>query len=99
MMIKYHNGEQQDIDTKVLSQHWAKTSIIFILVKVSAVGFLGGCSLLPAKTWDNQKNNPQSEVAAQQTTDPNLSVVPPQFSHTPETLTLWWVLSKRWGQL
>ncbi len=77
MMIKYHNGEQQDIDTKVLSQHWAKTSIIFILVKVSAVGFLGGCSLLPAKTWDNQKNNPQSEVAAQQTTDPNLSVVPP----------------------
>ncbi len=77
MMIKYHNGKQQDIDTKVLSQHWAKTSIIFILVKVSAVGFLGGCSLLPAKTWDNQKNNPQSEVAAQQTTDPNLSVVPP----------------------
>lgn len=77
MIIKDHNSEPRDIDTNVLPQLWARASMILMLLEVSTVVFLGGCSLLPAKTLDNENNNAQSQVAPQQTTDPNLSVVPP----------------------
>jgi serine protease Do len=84
MIIKKHNGEQPDIDTTSMPQQSGERSMMLILLTVSAVVFLGGCSLLPANTFENQNNNVESQVPPQQTTDPNPSVVPPPILSSSE---------------
>jgi len=67
----------QDIDTKGLPQRQERTSTMSMLLKVSLVICLGGCSLLPGKTFETQKSDAESQVAPQNTTSPNSTIVPP----------------------
>ncbi len=55
----------QDIVTKGLPQRQGRISMMSMVFKVSAVVCLGGCSLLPAKTFESPKNDPQSQVIPQ----------------------------------
>ncbi|MDZ7957645.1 MAG: HhoA/HhoB/HtrA family serine endopeptidase [Aulosira sp. DedQUE10] len=48
-----------------------------MLLKVSLVVCLGSCSLLPGKTFNTQESDAQSQVAPQNTTNPNSAIVPP----------------------
>ncbi|WP_256973428.1 HhoA/HhoB/HtrA family serine endopeptidase [Nostoc sp. T09] len=48
-----------------------------MLFKVSAVVCLGGCALLPAKTFETQKNDAQAQVEPQNTTTPKVAIAPP----------------------
>nr|WP_244329398.1 HhoA/HhoB/HtrA family serine endopeptidase [Tolypothrix sp. PCC 7910] len=48
-----------------------------MLLKVSLVVFLGGCSLLPGKTFGKQESDAQSQAAPQSTTNPDSAIVPP----------------------
>ncbi|OUL28957.1 serine protease [Nostoc sp. T09] len=67
----------QDIVTKGLPQRQEKTSMMSMLFKVSAVVCLGGCALLPAKTFETQKNDAQAQVEPQNTTTPKVAIAPP----------------------
>ncbi|OUL28061.1 HhoA/HhoB/HtrA family serine endopeptidase [Nostoc sp. 106C] len=67
----------QDIVTKGLPQRQEKTSMMSMLFKVSAVVCLGGCALLPAKTFETPKNDAQSQVEPQNTTTPKVAIAPP----------------------
>jgi S1-C subfamily serine protease len=60
----------QDIITKGLPQRQGKTSMISMLFKVSAVLCLGGCSLLPGKTFETQTRDAQPQVVPQNTIAP-----------------------------
>jgi serine protease Do len=55
----------QDFVTQGLLQQQGRTNLMSMLFKVSFVVCLGGCSLLPGKTVETQKNNPQSQVLPQ----------------------------------
>lgn len=60
----------QDIFTKGLSQRQGRTSMMSIVFKVTAVVCLGGCSLLPGKTFETQTGDAQSQVVPQNTIAP-----------------------------
>lgn len=55
----------QDIVTKGVPQRQERTSMMSMLFKISAVVCLSSCSLLPAKTFETPKNDPQSQVVPQ----------------------------------
>ncbi|MEH1862189.1 MAG: HhoA/HhoB/HtrA family serine endopeptidase [Nostoc sp.] len=69
MKITNHHSAPKKIETRGLPQR------LWMLSYGVAVVFLGSCSLLPAKTIDNQ----QSDTQAQNTTVPNPVIVPPQI--------------------
>ncbi|WP_445631303.1 HhoA/HhoB/HtrA family serine endopeptidase [Nostoc sp. DSM 114167] len=69
MKITNHHSEPKKIETRGLPQR------LWMLSYGVVVVFLGSCSLLPAKTVDNQ----QSDTQAQNTTVPNPVIVPPQI--------------------
>ncbi|MBW4564676.1 MAG: trypsin-like peptidase domain-containing protein [Mojavia pulchra JT2-VF2] len=78
MKIKNRISEQpQNIDTKDLPHRWGRSSMMLMLLKVSAVVYLGGCSVLPPKSLETQKSDAQSQVSAQSTTDNNRAILPP----------------------
>ena len=66
----------QNIVTQGLSQKQGRTNMMSMLFKVSFVVLLGGCSLLPGKTIDTQKNDPASPPVVPQ----NPIAPPPIFS-------------------
>ncbi|MEH1951572.1 MAG: HhoA/HhoB/HtrA family serine endopeptidase [Nostoc sp.] len=67
MKITNHHSAPKKIETRGLPQR------LWMLSFGVAVVFLGSCSLLPARTVDNQ----QSDTQAQNTTVPNPVIVPP----------------------
>lgn len=67
MKTTNHHSAPKKIETRGLPQR------LWMLSYGVAVVFLGSCSLLPAKTIDNQ----QSDTQAQNTTVPNPVIVPP----------------------
>ncbi|MEH2353866.1 HhoA/HhoB/HtrA family serine endopeptidase [Nostoc sp.] len=67
MKITNHHSAPKKIETRGLPQR------LWMLSYGVAVVFLGSCSLLPARTVDNQ----QSDTQAQNTTVPNPVIVPP----------------------
>ncbi|MFN6530320.1 HhoA/HhoB/HtrA family serine endopeptidase [Nostoc sp. ChiSLP03a] len=67
MKITNHHSAPKKIETRGLPQR------LWMLSYGVAVVFLGSCSLLPARTVDNQ----QSDTQAQNTTQPNPVIVPP----------------------
>ncbi len=67
----------QNIDTKGLCQKQERNSMMSMLLKVSLVAFLGGCSLLPSKIFGRQESDAQSQAAPQRTTNPDSAIVPP----------------------
>ncbi|PHM09080.1 HhoA/HhoB/HtrA family serine endopeptidase [Nostoc sp. 'Peltigera malacea cyanobiont' DB3992] len=67
MKITNHHSAPKKIETRGLLQR------LWMLSYGVAVVFLGSCSLLPAKTVDNQ----QRDTQAQNTTVPNPVIVPP----------------------
>ncbi|MDM9581462.1 MULTISPECIES: HhoA/HhoB/HtrA family serine endopeptidase [unclassified Nostoc] len=69
MKITNHHSAPKKIKTRGLPQR------LWMLSYGVAVVFLGSCSLLPARTVDNQ----QSDTQAQNTTEPNPVIVPPQI--------------------
>ncbi|MEH1816410.1 MAG: HhoA/HhoB/HtrA family serine endopeptidase [Nostoc sp.] len=69
MKITNHHSAPKKIETRGLPQR------LWMLSYGVAVVFLGSCSLLPAKTVDNQ----QRDTQAQNTTVPNPVIVPPQI--------------------
>ncbi|WP_448273439.1 HhoA/HhoB/HtrA family serine endopeptidase [Nostoc sp. DSM 114160] len=69
MKITNHHSAPKKIETRGLPQR------LWMLSYGVAVVFLGSCSLLPAKTIDNQ----QSDTQAQNTPVPNPVIVPPQI--------------------
>lgn len=77
MKINNSSCAAQDIDTKGLPKRQERTSMMSMLLKVSLVVCLGSCSLLPGKTFNTQESDAQSQVAPQNTTNPNSAIVPP----------------------
>ncbi|MDZ7953712.1 HhoA/HhoB/HtrA family serine endopeptidase [Nostoc sp. DedQUE09] len=69
MKITNHHSAPKRIETRGLPQR------LRMLSYGVAVMFLGSCSLLPARTVDNQ----QRDTQAQNTTQPNPVIVPPQI--------------------
>ncbi|BAY88872.1 MULTISPECIES: HhoA/HhoB/HtrA family serine endopeptidase [unclassified Tolypothrix] len=67
----------QIIDTKGLPQKQERNNMMSMLLKVSLVVFLGGCSLLPSKTVEKQGTDAQSQVAPQNPTNPDPTIAPP----------------------
>lgn len=66
----------QIIDTKGLPQKQERNNMMSMLLKVSLVVFLGGCSLLPSKTVEKQGTDAQSQVAPQNPTNPDPTIAP-----------------------
>lgn len=72
MKIKEHRGERQETDTQGFIPRWGVTSMMLMLLKASAVVFLGSCSLLPAKTVETQP----SDAQVQKSSVPNSATIP-----------------------
>jgi serine protease Do len=72
MKTTNHHSAPNNIHTKRLPHRWGADNILRMLSGVAVV-FLGSCSLLPAKTFETQ----QSEAQTQKTIEPNPVIVPP----------------------
>ena len=75
MKTTNHHLAPKNIDTRRLPHR------LWMLSYGLAVVFLGSCSLLPAKTFENRQN----DIPVQKTTEPNPVIVPPPiFSSSSE---------------
>ncbi len=81
-----HNLKVPDMDTWGLP-HWRESSSIIKLMLLSGVTVvsLGGCSFLPAKTFESQKNNPQSQIATQNTNNNSPALTTPAITSSSGT--------------
>ncbi len=72
-----HNLKVSDIDAWGFCHSRESSSIIkLMLLSGLAVVSLGGCSFLPTKTIENQRNNSQSQVTTQNTNDNSPALIP-----------------------
>jgi serine protease Do len=76
MKTTEHDLEGQDNDTWGFTHRRRATNIMLMLLGGVAALSLGGCSLLPVKTFERQTNDPLSQVPGQQTNNTNPIIAP-----------------------
>ncbi|TVP56663.1 MAG: PDZ domain-containing protein [Nodularia sp. (in: Bacteria)] len=81
-----HNLKVPKIDAWGLP-HWRESNRIIKLMLLSGVAVvsLGGCSFLSARTFENQGNDPQSQVATQNTNNNSPALTPPAITASSST--------------
>ncbi|MEH2056233.1 MAG: HhoA/HhoB/HtrA family serine endopeptidase [Nostoc sp.] len=72
MKTRNHHSAPKKINTRRLPHRWGADNILGMLSGVAVV-FLASCSLLPAKTFETQQSEPQT----QKIIEPNSVIVPP----------------------
>ncbi|MEH2065954.1 MAG: HhoA/HhoB/HtrA family serine endopeptidase [Nostoc sp.] len=72
MKTRNHHSAPKKINTRRLPHRWGADKILGMLSGVAVV-FLASCSLLPAKTFETQQSEPQT----QKIIEPNSVIVPP----------------------
>ncbi len=77
MKTTEHGLEGQDNDTWGFTHRRGSTNIMLMLLGGVAALSLGSCSLLPARIFERQTNDPLSQVPGQQTNNPNPIIAPP----------------------
>ncbi len=81
-----HNLKVPDIDAWGLPHRNESSSIIkLMLLSGVAVVSLGGCSFLPAKTFESQRNNPQSQIGTENTNDRSPALTTPVITSSSAT--------------
>ncbi|MBW4611920.1 MAG: trypsin-like peptidase domain-containing protein [Desmonostoc vinosum HA7617-LM4] len=82
MKTKDYNLAPTSINNRDLPQRWRKNKTLLMLMSGVTAIFLGGCSLISARTTENGQSDNQSQTQVQNTSTPNPVIAPPAIIST-----------------